>query len=114
MESGGNYKAIGPQTKHGRAIGKYQIMEENIPSWTKQVLGKSLTTKEFYNNPEAQDIVAKAKMQDSYDKTGNHADVVAMWHSGRKYAGNTRSDVNMSTREYTHRIAQIFNKLVGS
>jgi len=112
MESGGNYRAIGPQTGHGRAIGKYQIMEANIPSWTKQVLGKAMTAAQFYHNNEAQDLVARAKMQEFYDKTGNHADVVSMWHSGRTYKGNTRKDVNMSTKDYTNKIAAIYNKMV--
>ncbi len=114
MESGGKYHVKGPVTKSGdRAYGKYQIMGSNIPSWSKEILGKSITPLEFLRNPELQEQIARAKMQQYYDQTGTHADVVAKWHSGKPYAGNMRRDVNMSTKDYTHRIAQIYNKLVG-
>jgi len=55
---GGNYNAVGKQTGSGdRAYGKYQIMGANIPVWTKQWLGRSLTPEQFLKSPEAQDWV---------------------------------------------------------
>jgi hypothetical protein len=55
---GGNYNAVGAKTKSGdRAYGKYQIMGANIPVWTKQVLGQSMTPEQFLKSPEAQDYV---------------------------------------------------------
>ncbi len=111
MESGGNYKAVGPATKRGDvALGAFQIMKSNIPTWSKEVLGYSLTPAQFLNDPQAQDAIAHAKMQQYYNESGNHADVVAKWHSGRGYEGNTRRDVNMSTKDYTHKVANIYNR----
>lgn len=58
IESGGRYDLLGPVTKNGdRAYGKYQIMGTNIPDWTKQTFGKSMTTDQFLANPAAQDAV---------------------------------------------------------
>jgi len=62
FESGGNYKAIGKETGKGRAYGKYQVMSFNIPNWTKEALGKSMTIKQFLDNPQAQDQVAQYKL----------------------------------------------------
>jgi len=39
FESGGNYNAIGPATSKGnKAYGKYQVMDFNIPNWSKEVI----------------------------------------------------------------------------
>lgn len=57
IESGGNYKALGPLTGGDRAYGRYQVMGANIPSWTKSALGRSMTADEFLSSPEAQDAV---------------------------------------------------------
>jgi hypothetical protein len=57
VESGGNYKALGPMVGKDRAYGKYQVMGANIPSWTKEALGKSLTADEYLADQKAQDAV---------------------------------------------------------
>jgi hypothetical protein len=114
MESGGNYKALGPVTNKGdRAYGAYQVMGSNIPSWTKEVLGTSMSAQEFLHNHTAQDAVAEAKLGQYQQTHGNMADAVAMWHSGKPYTGNNRRDVNMSTRDYTRAVGNIYNKLVS-
>jgi hypothetical protein len=62
-ESGGNYGAVGKPTKSGdRAYGECQVMGSNIPQWTKEALGLSLTPQQFLNSPAAQDAVARAKL----------------------------------------------------
>ena len=44
----GGYSALGPLTKKGdRAYGRYQVMGDNLPSWTKEALGRQLTPDEF-------------------------------------------------------------------
>lgn len=56
IESGGRYDALGPVTKKGdRAFGKYQVMGANIPQWTRDALGRSLSPEEFLADPDAQD-----------------------------------------------------------
>jgi hypothetical protein len=99
QESGGRYNAIGPTTSKGnRAYGKYQVMDFNIPSWTQQALGYSMTPQQFLNSPEAQEAVATYKFNEIYKKYGNWGDVASVWFSGRpvSQAGNA-SDVTGTT-----------------
>lgn len=57
-EGSGSYTQTGPVTNSGdRAYGRYQVMGANIPSWTQQALGKSMTIAEFLADPSAQDKV---------------------------------------------------------
>lgn len=81
QESGGNYKAIGPQTRYGRAYGRYQVLESNIPSWTRQYYGKSVSTQTFLNSPKIQDIVARGRLKMYWDKYGIRG-AAAAWYSG--------------------------------
>jgi len=114
FESGGNYQAVGPQTgKMGKAIGKYQIMEANIPNWTKEALGKSMTVEEFKNNPQAQDAVAEYKMKQYYDKYGTLEDVASAWFSGQPLAkaGNAKDVIGTSVPKYVQNVRNIYNKL---
>ena len=60
IESGGRYDLLGPVTKTGdRAYGRYQIMGNNIPEWTKAALGRSMTPQEFLADTNAQDATFK-------------------------------------------------------
>jgi tape measure domain-containing protein len=109
IESGsyeGNYSAVGQVVKSGmyagdRAYGAYQIMGGNIASWTKEVLGTSMSIKEFLGNQAAQDKVAYAKMGDAFDKFGNWSDAASVWFSGGPLAANSnRSDGYTSVPSY--------------
>lgn len=94
QESGGRYNAISPVNRNGgRAYGKYQVMDSNIPAWTKEVLGYSMTPKQFLNDPEAQEKVGQAKIGQYLQRYGNPADVAAVWFSGRPLKGNYSTDV---------------------
>ena len=107
VESGGRYDATGPETGHGRAAGVYQVMPENIPSWTKEALGKEMTEDEFRNDPAAQEAVARFKMEQYYDKYGNVQDVSSVWHSGVPLAQaikEKRRDANMTTQDYVNKV----------
>ncbi len=71
IESGGNYKSVGPVTGDGdRAFGKYQVMGKNIGPWTKEVFGKPLSIGQFMSNPEIQDAVFQHKFGDYARKYG--------------------------------------------
>lgn len=109
IESGGNYSAKGPVVEKGmykgqRAIGKYQVMEGNIPSWTEEVLGRRMTPAEFMASPEAQEAVAEYRMQQSFDKHGSWDDAASVWFSGQPMskAGN-RSDGYNTVPEYVQK-----------
>lgn len=74
QESGGNYNA-----KNGRtgASGKYQIMPGNWPSWSQEAglpAGAEMT-------PENQEIVARFKLKQYYDKYGARGAAIA-WYGG--------------------------------
>ncbi len=82
VESGGNYSALGPQTRTGdRAYGKYQIMGANIGPWTQEVLGQELKPHEFLTNPQAQDAVFQAKFGNYVSKYGPEGAARA-WFAG--------------------------------
>ena len=71
IESGGRYDLQGPVTSSGdRAYGKYQIMGENIPQWTRDALGRSMTPAEFLRNPLAQDRVFNHRFGSYVSKYG--------------------------------------------
>lgn len=87
IESGGNYGITGPVTKSGdRAYGKYQVMGANIPSWTREALGQSLTPQQFLASPEAQDKVFDHKFGQAVQKYGNPQDAASVWFTGRPLA----------------------------
>lgn len=101
-ESGGQkdpYTAIGKKTKSGDvAYGKYQIMGNNIPSWTKQYLGTAMTPEQFMNDPQAQDQLMTKRATDLYKQYGDWSDVASVHFSGQPVAkaGNA-ADVNGTT-----------------
>lgn len=107
----GDYAAKGPKTKSGdRAYGKYQVMGANIPIWTKEVLGVTMTPEQFLNSPEAQDRVFEAKFGDNVAKYGLN-DAAAIWFSGKplNQAPGARDVLGTSTQQYVNK----FNKAFG-
>lgn len=91
QESGGNYSARGVYVKGDRAYGKYQVMGANIPSWTRQYFGKSLTPEQFLANPRAQEAVARGRLKSYWDKYGARG-AASAWYSGNASLHNsTRS-----------------------
>lgn len=81
QESGGNYKAVGPQLSSGRAYGKYQIMGFNIGPWSQKYLGYRITPQQFLNNPAAQEKIAKGKLREYYNAYGARG-AASAWYSG--------------------------------
>ena len=67
----GGYSAIGPVTRTGdRAYGKYQVMGANIPEWSKDATGRSMTPAEFLASPETQEAVFKKQFGKYVEKYG--------------------------------------------
>lgn len=94
IESSGRYNAMGPRTNRGDyAYGKYQVMGANIPSWTKQALGYSMTPQQFLNNPKAQDAVAYNQMGRIYKQYKDPRQVASIWFSGQPMKGNVAKDI---------------------
>lgn len=90
QESGGRYNAVGVPVNGNRAYGKYQVMDFNIPSWTRAYYGRSLTPSQFLSNPKAQEAVARGKLKSYWNKYGARG-AAAAWYSGNP-------NLNMSTR----------------
>lgn len=89
----GDYGARGPQTGGDRAYGRYQVMGKNIPSWTKEALGYSMTPEEFLASPEAQDAVFDNKFGGYINKYGEEGAAQA-WFGGPGSVGKGgRQDV---------------------
>lgn len=116
VESSGNYYALGPVMKQGsyegdRAYGKYQVMGRNIPQWTQEILGKSMTPDEFLADPNAQDAVAAAKMQASYEKYGTWEDAASVWFTGRPLAkAGSASDGYINVQQYVTKFRTAMSK----
>lgn len=64
------YDSITNSGKNRQAIGKYQVMDSNVPSWTREALGYPLTPAQFRNNPEAQERTAAFKINQYVNKYG--------------------------------------------
>lgn len=81
VESGGNYRAVGPETGRGRALGKYQVMDFNVGPWSKEVLGREVTPQEFIGSPQLQDAIFNAKFGQYVTKYGPEGAARA-WFAG--------------------------------
>lgn len=98
-DGNGGYFAIGHvvtsgQYKGERAIGKYQIMPGNVGPWSKEILGYEITPQQLYQSPQLQDAIAKAKLQQAYNKYGSWSDAASVWFTGRPAAqGSNAKDV---------------------
>jgi len=99
--------------KGDNALGKYQIMGKNIPSWSKEALGYEVSKTTFLNSPELQNKIAQYKMAIYYNKYGTKEDVMSMWFTGKPYAKTSgESDVTgTSVGGYVEGISSIYNRL---
>lgn len=97
QESGGRYGVRGVPTKGSRALGAYQIMGFNLPSWSKQVLGRRVSEREFMSSPQIQDKIAAGILRGYYNKWGAGG-AAAAWYggpgAGAKYARGVRNKRN--------------------
>ncbi|WHQ72524.1 hypothetical protein [Methylorubrum extorquens] len=103
IESGGRYDAIGPtHQKYGRALGKYQVMESNLPSWSQEALGRRVSPDEFLSTPAIQDAIFAKKFGQSVEKYGNPQDAASVWFTGRPLAkgANARDSLGTTGRKY--------------
>ncbi|MBN9022165.1 MAG: hypothetical protein J0H08_08750, partial [Rhizobiales bacterium] len=106
----GGYGALGKVIANGdRAYGAYQVMGNNIASWTKAAIGYSMTNEAFLRSAEAQDKVFAHRFGLLVQQFGNVSDAASAWFTGRPLAtGGASTDINgMSGNAYVDR----FNKL---
>src|SRR6185369_8788069 len=112
QESSGDYN-VKPNARTG-AVGGFQVLPSNIPSWTEAHYHKRLTPEQFQSDPKAQEAVFSGQMGQYLKKarTSSPDDdtairkAAAMWYGGEgaadRYDDPTRfrSD-EPSFREYT-------------
>lgn len=120
VESGGDYQAKSKTatirkntdgtTRKDWAYGKYQVMGEYIPSWTREALGKSMTIKEFLADPKAQDATALYKLTQAYAQHGSIEDAASVWFTGRpvKNQGKTPDSSGTKPDVYVQRFLKAY------
>ncbi|MFC7664019.1 hypothetical protein ACFQWF_16680 [Methylorubrum suomiense] len=105
-ESGGKYGIVGPtHPKYGRALGAYQVMESNLPAWSREALGREVSADEFLRSPQIQDAIFEKKFGQSVAKYGNPEDAASVWFTGRPLAqgANAKDVLGTTGAEYVRR-----------
>jgi hypothetical protein len=130
QESAGKFDITNP---HSGALGYGQVMPENVPSWSQEALGYSLTPKKFLASPDLQIKIIKHQLQKAFDaqnQLGRSEEevvrrVAAIWYSGQSklwnnekpqyYDGHPYPSIAEYTRsvwdKYQHEIAKAQAKL---
>jgi len=83
-------QSLGTQDPARRAVGKYQVMPDNIGPWSRKHLGYTLTREQYRNSPEAQEKIVSGQMREnllaqleagySFDLAIRRA--AALWYGG--------------------------------
>jgi hypothetical protein len=110
IESGGNYRALGPQTGKGRALGKYQVMDFNVGPWSEKVLGRRLTPEQFLADDKAQDQIFEGVFGNYVKKYGPEGAAKA-WFAGERGMNNPNAKDMLGTTVASY--ADKFNKKTG-
>ena len=113
QESGGqadSYRTLGPLITHNvngqptqdQALGKFGIMESNLPSWSQEAFGYPMTREEFLADPQAQHDLFRFKFG-QYLQMGTPADAASRWISGQPLAtaGNEADFWGSTAESYT-------------
>lgn len=123
FESGADYSAIGVpvtkgQYKGQRALGKYQIMEDNVRSWGKAATGKDVTVADFIKDPKLQDQIAEYQMKQIAKSHSNPADIASIWFTGQPTsntkAQNRTDDNGTSGNQYVDAVMKIYSGYGGT
>jgi hypothetical protein len=123
FESGADYSAIGVPVSKGqykgqRALGKYQIMEDNVKSWGKAATGKDVTVADFIKDPKLQDQIAEYQMKQIAKSHPNPADIASIWFTGQPTSNSkaqSRVDDNgTSGNHYVDAVMKIYSGYGGT
>lgn len=112
------YMAEGPRViskdgvDRGRAVGKYQVMPENIPGWTKQYLGTQMTREQFIGNKDAQEKLMDAWARDNIAKYGLRG-AVNLWFTGKPNPPASANDKYMTAPAYLTKFQQSYDAALG-
>ncbi|HEY9657270.1 MAG TPA: hypothetical protein V6C65_02315, partial [Allocoleopsis sp.] len=70
----------------------YQIMPGNVPSWSQQILGRSISPQKFLHSPKLQDQIGQGKLREYFKKYGA-AGAASAWFSGSPTAYKSNPQV---------------------
>jgi hypothetical protein len=87
QESGGNYSVVNSIG----AMGAYQVMPANLPNWSKETFGHSISRTEFLSHPDEQDAIARHINAPRFQRYGA-AGAAALWYSGQPDPTKTYGD----------------------
>ncbi|MBW4580652.1 MAG: trypsin-like peptidase domain-containing protein [Tildeniella nuda ZEHNDER 1965/U140] len=87
QESGGDYTQV---NRDSGALGKYQIMPDNVPSWSKECLGQSISAQQFLGSSSLQEKIATCKLTQEFERSRKAGEssfeacrsTAAFWYSG--------------------------------
>lgn len=103
----GGYQAVGPtHPKLGRALGKYQIMEANLPQWSREALGREVSPEEFMQSERIQDAIFNNKFGGYVDQYGPEGAAQA-WFAGPGGVGKMgrKDSLGTSVADYTQKFS---------
>lgn len=116
----GGYAALGPVLKNGnQALGRYQIMRSNLPSWSMDALGRHVSQSEFMASPRIQDAIFDHRFGGYLSKYGNDRDAASAWFTGQPLSrgAHARDVLGTSGSEYVAKFEAAkasVEKLTGS
>jgi hypothetical protein len=112
FESGGRYDLQGVQTKHGRALGKYQVMENFLPEFLRDAGMPAMTKEEFLKSPSAQDQLFNSRFGSYMKETGSFNDAASKWFSGKTMAeaGSRKDALGTTVPAYVANVNAILAK----
>lgn len=84
-------------------MGAYQIMPANLPAWSREALGHSISEAEFMSSPSEQDAIARYIISGYYNKYGA-AGAASMWFSGQPNPNSTASDGSTTVNKYVQNV----------
>lgn len=91
QETRGNKNAYHEVNSYG-AVGKYQVLKSNVPTWSRRVLGYSISWQKFRDSPDLQEKIVRGILKGYFDRYGARG-AAASW-----YAGEGSHNLDMSTR----------------
>lgn len=116
QESGGNHQLVNSASGDD-ALGLFQIMDYNLPAWSKEVVGREVSPQEFIGNRDLQMQIGKFHLEKylntARQKTKDESEqirLVACW-----WYGGTAANCNSTIRETggTHpSISEYANKVL--
>lgn len=109
QESGRNY---GARNRSSGAAGAYQIMPGNIPSWSREALGRTVSINEFMRNPKIQDAIATYKLRQYVNRYGFQG-AAAAWYGGPGVAKSwsTRTRAQGAYPSIANYVAQVMRRM---